>query len=174
VPFAEKFWKKYYAPITNPFGRVASSCLPKCHATRTPNWYHCTGRFLETFLWLNGQDNRPRVHHNTKYHHLRVHPWPLRGLWSQTSCPPCLRALAARQRRKICYHGRGMGGFEPFDTFRCHRTSRSSKLDDGSKQDTNSRGSLVWSKRVAAYNRASPQPLKTWWCSRSQLFRRSS
>jgi len=60
------------------------------------------------------------------------------------------------------HHGREMGGFEPFDTFRCHRTSRSSKLDDGNKQDTNSRGSSVWSKRVAAYNRASPQPLKTW------------
>ena len=63
--------------------------------------------------------------HNTKHHHLRVQPWPLRGLWSQTSCPPCLRALAARQRRKLCYYGREMGGFEPFDTFRCHRTSRS-------------------------------------------------
>jgi hypothetical protein len=37
----------------------------------------------------------------TPNHHLRVHRWPLRGLWSQTSCLPCLRALAARQRRKL-------------------------------------------------------------------------
>ena len=38
-------------------------------------------------------------------------------------------------------------------------SSRSSKLDDGNKQDQTPGASLVWSKRVAAYNRASPQPL---------------